>query len=381
MIKDDPSILLLTNEYLLVDGGVATYCYEMTKNFHNLGYPIVVIAPNKKPRDLEFDEKQPFPIHRVKEHKLGLARHLARALTLWKNFYRYKPTLLWAADWRAGIPVMLLSKWTKTPYVITAHGTEVLLAQSNWLKKKVALSVYNQANKIFCVSHFTQNLVIQLGVSSKKVRRTPLGVNYRKTSNDQGLNEQLIQLHKLHGKKIILTLARLTARKGQDTMIQVMPKVLEKIPEAIYLIVGRGEDEQRLKSLVDRLGLSEHVIFAGYVEDQKKDAYYQISDLYVMLSRQEGLFVEGFGLTLLEAGMHGKSVIAGRHGGVPDAVIDGETGTLVDPYNIDEIANAVIYLLENPQLAARMGENAQNWISKSANWEETAHTTLRAIQE
>ncbi len=164
-------------------------------------------------------------------------------------------------------------------------------------------------------------------------------------------------------------------------MIQAMPTVLESIPSATYLIAGRGEDEQRLRNLVAERNLESNVIFAGYVSDTEKAAYYQACDVFVMLSRQEGNHVEGFGLSLLEAGACARPVVAGRHGGVPEVVLDGKTGLLVEPHSDEASSSAITYLLCNSGEAQRMGRNGREWVEHTANWSATARLTIAEMMK
>ena len=99
-----------------------------------------------------------------------------------------------------------------------------------------------------------------------------------------------------------------------------------------------------------------------------------------MLSRQEGCMVEGFGITFLEAGACGKPVIAGRHGGAVDAVLEGKTGILVDPLDVTEVSTALVKILSDPILAKQLGENARYYVETEANWHNVAKRSLQALK-
>jgi phosphatidylinositol alpha-1,6-mannosyltransferase len=180
----------------------------------------------------------------------------------------------------------------------------------------------------------------------------------------------------LEGKRILLCLARLDERKGQDMLIRAMPQILAGDPEVRLLIVGGGDYETMLRQLTTSLGLADAVIFAGPAKDEEVVKYYRTADIYVMPNRTTGNGdTEGFGLVFLEAGACGKPVIGGRAGGVPEAVVDGETGLLVDGTSQDEIASACLQLLTNPTRAAEMGRNG---LSRSAefSWKNQAQLFL-----
>lgn len=373
-------IVLLTNEFPRYAGGVATYCYELSRALTAEGNPIKVIAAQKDPEDLAFDQKQAFPIQRVPENRWAPLRHWKRYCALKNCIRSSRPSILWASDWRTGVVVSLLARRFRIPYAVTAYGTELLIAQERNQWKRIALHVLRHAQLVLSISQYTRQLLLDMGLDKQRIRVTPLGIDPDLFPPDPDGASNLARRYNLAGKKTILTLARLTPRKGQDVMIRAMPEVLKAVPSAVYVIAGRGEDEDRLRKLVADLNLESHIIFAGYVPDAEKAAYYQACDLYVMLSRREGHYVEGFGLTLLEAGVCGKPVIAGRHGGVPEVVADGKTGMLVDPNSATEVAALVTQLLSDEVLSHQMGINARDHVVQKANWQTTARLTINAMQ-
>ena len=156
-------------------------------------------------------------------------------------------------------------------------------------------------------------------------------------------NKKLIKKYKLEGKKIILTVARLASTekyKGYDKVIKALPKIIKKVPNIKYLIVGEGDDLLRLKNLVKNLDLEDYIIFCGFIPNKNLVDYYNLCDVFVMPSKGEG-----FGIVFLEALACGKPVIAGNKDGSCDALLNGKLGVLIDPDNIKEIENAIIMVL------------------------------------
>ena len=134
--------------------------------------------------------------------------------------------------------------------------------------------------------------------------------------------------------------------------------------------MGDGPYRNKLEDLVTRHKLQDIVIFVGSVSDDDKAAYYSVADLFVMPNRElpDG-DVEGFGIVYLEANAYGKPVIAGKSGGVLDAVIDGETGILVNSNNVIEIADAIIHLLENKRYGKRLGMQGKKRVEQEFVWD------------
>ncbi len=174
-------------------------------------------------------------------------------------------------------------------------------------------------------------------------------------------------------------MARLVPRKGHDVVLRALPRVLASVPDARYVIAGDGPDRSRLESLARDLGVAHAVHFAGRVDDVLP--YFQACDVYVMMSRSEDEGeVEGFGIAFTEASACGKPVIAGRSGGTAEAVLDGVTGVLVDPHDVEALANTIVNLLTNRAEAARLGAGGREFVERELNI-ATARERVRALAE
>ena len=175
----------------------------------------------------------------------------------------------------------------------------------------------------------------------------------------------------LTNKKVIVSVGRLVHRKGQDRLIESMPQILKKIPDAHLLMVGQGPYLEHLAKLVAMNNLSEHVSFIGRIQYAELPRFICAGDIFAMPSRSRlaGLEVEGLGIVYLEASSCGLPVIAGSSGGAPDAVIDGVTGFVVDGTDNQQIAKAAIELLNNPEKAKAMGMAGRQWIIDNWRWE------------
>ena len=175
----------------------------------------------------------------------------------------------------------------------------------------------------------------------------------------------------LQDKKIIISVGRLVHRKGQDKLIEAMPDVLRKIPNAHLLIVGEGSYKNHLEKLVNKLSLKENITFAGRIMYDRLPSFLSAADLFAMPSRSRffGLEVEGLGIVYLEASACGIPVLAGNSGGAPDAVLEGVTGFCVDGTNVAEIASAVIEICSDAERASHMGAAGRNWIVDQWRWD------------
>jgi len=267
---------------------------------------------------------------------------------------------------------------------VTIYGSEVLLntqiKKGRWRLRKWFFSrLCNKATGIFAISEYTKSLLTKAGVYSERITVIAVGIDLKKFSDKIETSKIKKQLG-INGEKVILTLARLHPRKGHDMVIRAMPEVLKEVPETRYVIAGTGDYHNRLVQLVHEHNLHDNVIFSGHVPDDRIIEYYDLSDVFVMPSRQEGHSVEGFGISFLEASARGKPAIGGNHGGVPEAIIDGQTGLVVNPHSPKEIAEAIIKLLSDKEYAEELGQRGRQRCFASLGWENITRKMLELMK-
>jgi phosphatidylinositol alpha-1,6-mannosyltransferase len=183
----------------------------------------------------------------------------------------------------------------------------------------------------------------------------------RKMRADLGIEE----------KKVIVSVGRLVHRKGQDRLIQALPKIQKEIPNVHLLLVGQGPYQKNLEKIAKDLEVTDLVSFVGRVQSVDLPKYICAGDLFAMPSRSRlaGLEVEGLGIVYLEASACGLPVLAGNSGGAPDAVVDGVTGFCVNGNDVAEIATKAIEILADATLAKKMGKQGRVWVEQNWRWE------------
>jgi phosphatidylinositol alpha-1,6-mannosyltransferase len=171
--------------------------------------------------------------------------------------------------------------------------------------------------------------------------------------------------------------------KGQDNVIRAMSRVVQVVPNAVYVMVGAGPYRSVLEKLVTEFGLQECVIFAGFIPDSELGLYYAAANIMVLVGRefQPGMPVEGFGIAYIEANAVERPVIGSRLGATPDTIVDGVTGLLVPPDDEDEIAAGIIRLLVNPDLAKLMGEHGRERAVREFTWDTQASRLRQQLAE
>jgi phosphatidylinositol alpha-1,6-mannosyltransferase len=266
---------------------------------------------------------------------------------------------------------------------VAAHGRELLLEPMAGLPvlgrlyNGIRTHVLQAADGLFPVSHFTAGLLLNFDLPAERITVVHNGtdpayfhpMNTQASRDDLGLD---------HGK-IILTISRLVRRKGIDTVLRALARIAPDHPDVHYLIGGSGPDRDRLETLTRSLNLTDQVHFLGALPREALRHYYNACDVFVMPSREDRPYVEGFGIAFLEANACGKPVIGARSGGIPDAVLDGKTGLLVEPDDEAALADALLRLLTDASLAAWLGQNGRRRVETEASWDHVADQLYQAI--
>jgi phosphatidylinositol alpha-1,6-mannosyltransferase len=268
------------------------------------------------------------------------------------------------------------------PFVVYAHGNEVLNAtQIDGHKLKVSLRM---ADRVLAVSRYTADLVQKIGVSPERIEIVNPGCDtkrFRPLHPRMDLKEKFVDGR--YGDKLIVSVGNLVPRKGHDMVIRALCQLREIVPNFTYVIAGEGPYRVELEKLALDLGVRERVVFAGRISGEDLPDIYAISDVFVMPSREQinENDVEGFGIVFLEASACAKPVVGGHSGGIPDAIEDGVTGLLVNANDPKDIGAALARLLNDRDLAVRMGQQGRAWVNKNFTWTTTAKKVAGILQQ
>ena len=379
--KKPTALLIITTEFLPVRGGIGNYSFQIAQNLVSITSQKVMVLTTRTKGAKEFDRHQQFTIYRAGSDRLRYLKIVPLFLKLLTIRRGFNIQHIFATSWNyAGILGWLSNRLWGIRYSLFTYGLEVTKYQRMPIIKGLLRTVLNQSNLIFAISHYAKSCLEELGINEEKIRVVYGGVDPKVFR--PGLDSsQLRRRYSLTNKKVILTVGRLVKRKGHDHVIEALPMLLKEYPELVYLIVGDGPERPRLKSLAERLKVSSNIMFATHVEDKVLPYHYNLCQLMVMVNRKIGRDVEGFGLVFLEANACGKPVIGGRNGGVVDAVIDGQTGLLVDDSNKESITRAILTLLKNEDYARKLGENGRQRVLKELNWQEISRKVFHYIGE
>jgi phosphatidylinositol alpha-1,6-mannosyltransferase len=178
-----------------------------------------------------------------------------------------------------------------------------------------------------------------------------------------------------------LTVGQLSERKAQDVVIRALPAILTKHPDVIYVLVGLPTRAQELERLAQDLGVREHVLITGTVPVDDLVLYYNLADLFVLVSRRtEGGNVEGYGIVVSEAALCGVPAVVSSGCGLEEAVLGGRTALLVEPDDPRATAAAILSLLSDDSARREMGAAARERVLETGTWAQRAAVYGRILR-
>ena len=363
-------ILCITNDFGPRAGGIETFVIGLIER---LPFGSVIVYTSAQEKSAPYDLKwlQDFGVEVVRDKSKILLPTPGVAYCVNALVRERKISTVFFG---AAAPLGLLSKGLRRAgvkeIVALTHGHEV------WWSKvfpfTLAMKIISrQVNTLTYLGEFTRNAISKsvTKVAAQSMVKIAPGIDTdhfspqdaRELRNELGLSE----------KKVIVSVGRLVHRKGQDVLIEAMPAIIKDVPDAHLLMIGEGPYRGYLENRVKALGIQESVTFIGRIQYVDLPMYLCVGDLFVMPSRSRlaGLEVEGLGIVYLEASACGLPVIAGDSGGAPDAVLEGQTGLVVDGTQKSEVASAVVELLLDPERSQAMGIRGREWIIQEWRWE------------
>jgi len=362
--------LFITNDFGPRAGGIETFVHGLIER---LPRGSVVVYTSAQPDSEKFDAKwlSEFGVEVVRDRSkilLPTPRVIKACQKIVKS--RKLTRVAFGAAAPLGIMARAMRSAGAEKIVALTHGHEVW-----WAKVppfSFAIKFMSQSiDAITYLGDYTRGEIskaISKSDVNKLVQIAPgIDVDHFVPTDSSELRAQL----GLTDKSVIISVGRLVHRKGQDKLISALPAIRSAVPNVHLVLVGVGPHQKYLENLVAKLNLTDCVTFIGRINYSELPKYICVGDIFAMPSRSRffGLEVEGLGIVYLEASSCGLTVVGGKSGGAPDAVLVGETGVVVDGTDTSEIASACIDLLNNPELCALMGATGRAWIIENWRWE------------
>ncbi len=270
------------------------------------------------------------------------------------------------------LPLAYLAKWkTGAPLALFIFGLDAWQPPRSALAARLAAKV----DTVIAISEVTtERFLAWARLPRDRVFLLPNAVAQQHYGAGDK-NPDLVQHYGLAGKIVLLTVSRLCATdnyKGIDEVLGLMPALAAEVPEIAYLIVGDGDDRERLQAKARSLGVADRVVFAGFIPEKEKPDHYRLADAYVMPG-----WGEGFGFVYLEAMACGIPVLGSKLDGSREALRDGALGILVDPHDPDELRGGILETLKRPGGVIPPG---LSYFSLE-NFTERCHAIVRRIME
>jgi len=326
--------LLITQDFPPLTGGVANYYSNRVKKMP--ADEVVVLMNGNANMQIHANV-----IYKKFFTKLIWPHWLPLIWKAWKIIKKEKPDIIWVGQiLPVGSVVWILSKILKLRFFITCHGNDLLRAKKHARKFKLAKKILNNAEYVEANTKFTQQILINdFEIPENKIKiiypENTLSKNQINLEKVEKLKSDL----ELENKKVLLTVARLVKSKGVEKIIKLIPKILEQIPNLVYLIIGDGEEKENLKKISN-----EKVIFTGNISHSELPNYYTLADCFILTpENKQGIDKESLGIVYLEALEFDLPVIAGNVGGAKE--IENQNMILVDSNSLEEIKNNIIKVL------------------------------------
>lgn len=380
-------LLIFTTRFAPENVGTARYVELLAGGLARRGgMDLKVLAPaygRAHPEDAGLG----YPVERIPGGHCSFIpwRYWRTRVALSRVVAQWRPDVVWAANGMATRVAGTLLDELTMPLIGTVYGTDVARRLPGrtpwtWLESVPQRRFYTGARRLLAITRFTQEVLVGKGVDPEKVQVVYMGVE-----TPRGMEETLRQAPHRHpewlDRPLLLTVGRLVKQKGHHLLLQAMRQVVDRVPRVLHLIVGDGPERPALARQIEELGLAENVLLLGKVSEEMLRDCYALAWAFVLTSHEVRSYVEGMGLVFLEAASWGVPSVGTRHGGIPEAILDGQTGFLVDSAQPTQLATRLEYLLESRERCRQLGLAAQIHVAANFNVERMAAQSEAQLRE
>lgn len=398
----NPKILMFGWEFPPFNsGGLGTACYGLARSLYDKNAHVTFVLPVKIDVSVPFAKIVFANVEKVSSTQTGVMsgyitsheysllklrekvgdfygetlldevlEYAAKAINIAKE---EKPDIIHAHDWLSFPAGLEAKKATGKPLVLHVHATEFDRTGGQGVNQNVyeiERTAMEQADGIITVSNFTKEKVIKnYGISPDKITVVHNGIDFRDYVQ---LPPRLEELKGKGGQKIVLFAGRITIQKGPEYFVRAAKKVLEYNPDTLFVVAGSGDMQRQMMEETAFLGIGDRVIFTGFLRDDDLHALYQAADLYVMPSVSEP-----FGIAPLEAIANGTPVIISKQSGVSEVLTHA---LKVDFWDVDELANKIIGVLQHEPLMDTLREESQKEVG-GITWDTAAKKVLNIYKK
>jgi glycosyltransferase involved in cell wall biosynthesis len=282
-------------------------------------------------------------------------------------------------DWLTSFAARELKRAHKLPLVATIHATERGRGRGE-LPDEAAVRIndaewwltYEAWRVITCANYMAHEVHAYFDKPEVDIDIIPNGVDPTPFRRLAGIDlTDFRRQYALPEGKLVFHVGRMVHEKGVELLVRAARLVLDEVPLARFVIAGKGPELDRLRALVEELGLDERVTLLGFVSDEDRNRLFRVADCAVFPS-----LYEPFGIVALEAMAAGTPVVASAVGGLEEVVRHAETGITVYPNDVDSCAWGIVHTLQFPDWARQRAQNAMNLVNTIYSWDTIAEQTL-----
>lgn len=366
--------------------GTARYAASLAEGLAKRGVQVTVIAPAYARHHPE-DGSLGYQVRRIPggHHSFVPLRYPFARAALRQALDELHPDVLWATNGMATRVVGTLIGELNVPVIGSVHGTDIATrlpgrSPRTWLESIPQRRFYDHSDRLLANSRFTYDLALQKGIDPDKLQVVYLGVEMSRDMESARLRAR--KNHpELAGRRIVLTVARLVEQKGHKILIEALDRVLATRPDVLHIIVGDGPEKDALAAQIQRLGRKDSILLVGFQSQDVIEDYYALAQIFALTSHTTHSRVEGLGFVFLEAAARGLPVVGTRHGGIPEVILDGKTGFLVDPGRPQEIAQRIGRLFDDGALCQTLGDNARSHTERRFSMERMLDESKEILTE
>jgi glycosyltransferase involved in cell wall biosynthesis len=255
----------------------------------------------------------------------------------------------------------------RIPHVATVHGSDLNILTHHKILTPLARFIFRNSDMITVNSDYMKRRLESIAPDcSAKIRVIPMGIDPEKFKATEFIDIK----KKYQTEHLVLSVGRLIDWKGTIHLINAMPAVLRQFPDTVLLIIGAGPEKETLVNRTHEISLENRIHFLGVVDNEDLPSYYHAADVFVLPSINKSGKTEALGVVLLEAMASGCPVIGSNVGGIPDIIVDGETGFLVPEQRSDVLAERIVQMLSDDNVRERFRQNGLMRVREKFSWEK-----------
>ena len=274
----------------------------------------------------------------------------------------------------------IISKWFNKPLLNLAHGDDF----STKFPSNLHSILFKNIQSIVLSNKIMERLFLKIyNVQKEKLEIIYRGVNAEQMLVSESKEALRNELNLSQDHFIVLTVCRIHRRKGLETSINAIKQIYEENPKLPlkYIIIGTGPEEKKFQDLVSNLNLSDNIKLLGAVDDEARNKYYKASDIFVLVPTIQKGSIEGFGIVYIEANYYKLPVIGSLSGGIKEAIIEGKTGYLIEPNNMEKLKERILSLYNNNELRKEFGEYGYKRVMDNYSWEKIAKSYQKLLKK